>query len=41
MIEWAVEVAESIKRDLCLNISGIWHLMRLLDEFGMALDGFI
>jgi hypothetical protein len=34
-------VAALIKRDLCLNISGIWHLMRLLDEFGVALDGFI
>ena len=41
MIEWLLEVAESINGDLCLNISGIWHLMRLLDEFGVALDGFI
>jgi hypothetical protein len=28
-------------RDLGLNISGIWHLMRFFDEFGVALDGFI
>ena len=41
MIKWAKGVAESLKRDLCLKILGIWHLMRLLDEFGMASDGVI
>jgi hypothetical protein len=41
MIKWAKGVAESLKRDLCLKILGIWHLMRLKNEYGMAFDGFI
>jgi len=41
VIKWAKGVADSLKRDLCLKILGIWHLMRLKNEFGMAFDGFI